>query len=142
MAKKPAKTTQFTSESSAPVTSTGAQKAAGSRTKKHLKAQALGVAAAVEGFVNAITQTPAEPEPDQTAQPENRNNTADLTPVAAPPAQAAPVHENAGESAAPAPVSHEQIATLAYHYFESRKGQAGSPAEDWFRAEKALTAGR
>ena len=32
----------------------------------------------------------------------------------------------------------EEIATLAYSYWESRGCQGGSPEEDWFRAEQAL----
>ena len=34
--------------------------------------------------------------------------------------------------------SHEQIAALAYSYWEGRGRQGGSPCEDWLRAEKEL----
>ena len=39
--------------------------------------------------------------------------------------------------APPAP-SHEEIARLAYTYWESRGRQHGSPEEDWYRAEREL----
>ena len=35
--------------------------------------------------------------------------------------------------------THEEIARLAYSYWESRGSQAGSAEEDWFRAERELT---
>jgi len=35
-------------------------------------------------------------------------------------------------------VSDEEIATLAFSYWEGRGYQGGSPEEDWFRAESAL----
>jgi len=34
--------------------------------------------------------------------------------------------------------TYEEIAELAYSYWESRGGQGGSPWEDWFRAEREL----
>ena len=34
--------------------------------------------------------------------------------------------------------SHEQIAALAYSYWEARGYQGGSPEEDWLRAEQEL----
>jgi hypothetical protein len=39
--------------------------------------------------------------------------------------------------APPAP-SHEEIARLAYTYWESRGRQHGSPEDDWYRAESEL----
>jgi Protein of unknown function (DUF2934) len=39
------------------------------------------------------------------------------------------------EIAAP---THEEIADLAYRYWEARGGHGGSPWEDWFRAEEEL----
>lgn len=46
------------------------------------------------------------------------------------------------EEAVPAersrPVTHEQIAKLAYSYWEARGFQGGSPEEDWLRAEREL----
>ena len=31
---------------------------------------------------------------------------------------------------------HEEIARIAYRYWESRGKQGGSPLEDWYRAER------
>jgi hypothetical protein len=42
------------------------------------------------------------------------------------------------EKSAPAQPSHGEIAALAYSYWEARGRQGGSPAEDWFRAEREL----
>lgn len=39
-------------------------------------------------------------------------------------------------------VEPEEIARLAYSYWESRGCQGGSPEEDWFRAEQELKARR
>ncbi len=39
---------------------------------------------------------------------------------------------------APAPPTHEQIAALAYSYWEARGRQGGSPEADWLRAEEEL----
>ena len=35
--------------------------------------------------------------------------------------------------------AHEEIACLAYSYWEARGCRGGSPWEDWFRAERELT---
>ncbi len=40
--------------------------------------------------------------------------------------------------AAPRHVAHEEIAKLAYSYWEARGFQGGSPEEDWVRAEREL----
>jgi len=37
--------------------------------------------------------------------------------------------------------SHEEIAALAYLYWEARGCQGGSPEEDWLRAEQQLRSG-
>lgn len=34
--------------------------------------------------------------------------------------------------------SHEEVARLAYSYWEARGGQGGSPWQDWFDAEREL----
>jgi hypothetical protein len=34
--------------------------------------------------------------------------------------------------------THEQIAALAYALWQARGGEAGSPDDDWFRAESEL----
>lgn len=36
------------------------------------------------------------------------------------------------------PPTSEQIAALAYSYWEARGRQGGSPEEDWLRAEREL----
>ena len=36
------------------------------------------------------------------------------------------------------PIEHEEIALLAYSYWEDRGCPHGSPEEDWFRAERDL----
>ena len=37
------------------------------------------------------------------------------------------------------PPMHEEIARLAYSYWDARGYRGGSPLEDWFRAERVLT---
>ena len=44
--------------------------------------------------------------------------------------------------AAAAPLSHEEIARLAYAYWEARGYPHGSAQEDWFRAERELLSRR
>jgi len=39
-------------------------------------------------------------------------------------------------------IQDEEIARLAYSYWEARGGQEGSPEEDWLRAERQLQAGK
>ena len=39
-------------------------------------------------------------------------------------------------TAEPATPTHEEVAQLAYHYWEARGRPLGSPEEDWFRAEQ------
>jgi hypothetical protein len=39
------------------------------------------------------------------------------------------------------PIDPEQIAALAYSYWDARGGQGGSPEEDWLRAERQLQTG-
>ena len=38
--------------------------------------------------------------------------------------------------------SHDEIAVLAYSYWEARGCQGGSPDEDWLRAERELSSRR
>ena len=46
---------------------------------------------------------------------------------------------SASETAAPAArPSHDEIARLAYAYWEARGGRGGSSWEDWFDAEREL----
>jgi len=74
--------------------------------------------------------------------------------VSSGPAAAAPVRrvssrratltQPAAESSAPQPASpaaepsHQEIAALAYSYWQQRGCQGGSPVEDWARAQRAL----
>jgi hypothetical protein len=63
------------------------------------------------------------------------------------PATAKRVKRTAPTAAAQPPVTQpvpdaptqEQIACLAYSYWEARGCQGGSPEEDWLRAERELT---
>ncbi|MBI4876995.1 MAG: DUF2934 domain-containing protein [Acidobacteria bacterium] len=43
-------------------------------------------------------------------------------------------------AAAPACVDHQEIARLAYMFWEARGCQGGCPEEDWHRAEEQLKA--
>ncbi|MFY9726465.1 MAG: DUF2934 domain-containing protein [Bryobacteraceae bacterium] len=59
--------------------------------------------------------------------------------------QGAPGRSDVGQQTNPAPSrtapaspSHDEIATLAYSYWEARGRQGGSQWEDWFRAERDL----
>ncbi len=51
--------------------------------------------------------------------------------------QARNAAETQGAAAAPAP-DREQVARLAYRYWEERGRPDGTPEEDWFRAEQEL----
>jgi hypothetical protein len=44
-------------------------------------------------------------------------------------------------AAAPASIPFDEIAQLAYSYWEARGYQGGSPEQDWLRAEHELRAG-
>ena len=70
------------------------------------------------------------------ARPKHSPTTADET-------AASPVREPQMEAPLAPPVaeyapSHEEIARLAYLYWEARGYQGGSPEEDWLRAENEL----
>ncbi len=64
----------------------------------------------------------------------------ETTPVIAPPVQeaATEVVQEVVQSSARV-VTREDIARLAYSYWEARGYQGGSPEEDWLRAERELT---
>ncbi len=38
----------------------------------------------------------------------------------------------------PGEPDHDAVARLAQSYWESRKGEGGTPEEDWYRAEEEL----
>ena len=44
--------------------------------------------------------------------------------------------------APPRKPTHEEVAALAFSYWEARGKHGGSPWEDWFRAEQELDAHR
>ena len=56
------------------------------------------------------------------------------------PALAAPVTKAMPGAPVPAAPLREDIARLAYSYWEARGCQDGSPEEDWIRAERELAA--
>jgi len=58
---------------------------------------------------------------------------APLAPAATEPENVAPQAEVATAVRIP---THEEIAKLAYSYWEARGCQGGSPEEDWYRAER------
>jgi hypothetical protein len=47
-------------------------------------------------------------------------------------------HAGPAAKRALSPPTHDEIAVLAYSYWESRGRQGGSQLEDWFRAEREL----
>ena len=54
--------------------------------------------------------------------------------------KAAPLNDSSANSQ-PAPIQeipHDEIARLAYAYWEQRGGEGGSAEEDWARAEQEL----
>lgn len=57
----------------------------------------------------------------------------------APPAQSVP--ETTDQQTAPQP-TREQVAQLAYSYWEARGFQGGRPEDDWIRAEQELLSPR
>jgi len=58
-----------------------------------------------------------------------------VSPTTGEPDQPANSVPNAAESVASA---HEEIAQLAYRYWEARGRPIGSPEDDWFRAEQEV----
>jgi hypothetical protein len=44
------------------------------------------------------------------------------------------------EASAIQPISRDEVARLAYSYWDARGGEGGSAEEDWLRAEQALRA--
>ncbi len=146
MAKKVTKTTATSTEQTASGAAPAKKKASASRPK-HLKAQAVAVAAAVEGFVQSLGASTAHHvekavEIEQDQAPETIEAVAE---PAAPEVSSPVIKEEAPleEQAQIAPeVSHAEISALAYRFYLERGGQNGSQADDWFRAEQALRSGR
>jgi hypothetical protein len=97
------------------------------------------------------TKKTTEPEVSSVAaaeQPKRKRAATPKTAAAAAPKQAnAASHKHASKKAAQETeqsaepvrtVSHEEIAQLAYSYWEARGYDPGSPEEDWLRAEREL----
>jgi len=57
-------------------------------------------------------------------------------------AAAGAVKESAAAIAPPRPISHDDVAKLAYSYWLARGQHGGSPYEDWIRAERELRSAR
>ncbi len=133
MAKKVTKTTATSTEQAASGAAPAKKKASASRPK-HLKAQAVAVAAAVEGFVQSLG-TSTTHHVDKAEEIE-QDHTPEVSPVMK---EEAPLEEQA--QSAPE-VSQAEIAALAYRFYLERGGQNGSQADDWFRAEQALRSSR
>jgi len=146
MEKKVTKTTATSTEQAASGAAPAKKKASASRPK-HIKAQAVAVAAAVEGFVQSLgastthhVEKAAEIEQDQA--PETIIAVAETTaPEVASPVikEEAPLEEQAQSARE---VSYAEVCALAYRFYLERGGQNGSQADDWFRAEEALRSGR
>ena len=100
-----------------------------------------GVSApAAENQRKRATATPAVAA-DAPAQPEI------AAPRRAPARRSAASHKHSHKAIQPEPpvhvqharpVAHDDIARLAYSYWEARGHQGGSPEEDWLRAEREL----
>jgi hypothetical protein len=85
---------------------------------------------------NEIVVSSSVPARHKSASTRSRRNQA--------PAASDNVIEPASAPVEPAPYapSHEEIAALAYSYWEARGYQGGCPTEDWTRAESELRASR
>jgi hypothetical protein len=97
--------------------------------KRNVSENAAGSAAAPARAKKATTShsrrtKAAASEPETTAAP-----AVDATPQTAEPT----ITPQAASQ-----VTHEQIARLAYSYWEARGHQGGSPEEDWSQAEQEL----
>ena len=81
------------------------------------------------------TEAPVQPEPagrkrNATAQPAAVSHKHTVKKTSEPAEQPA--------KATPRPVAHDEIAKLAYAYWEARGRTGGSPEQDWLRAEREL----
>jgi len=84
--------------------------------------------------VSATALGPMELESSQPFAEPDSPRAVEATPVEAAALQAA------NEGADSPQLNTEEIARLAYSYWEARGCQGGSADEDWFRAEKELRA--
>jgi len=91
---------------------------------------AVGVAASSPAGKRSAAASPRKKAAAAAAKPRTRRAKAAAV------AQPAPAN---GNSPFPEAVSlREQIALLAYSYWEARGRQGGSPQEDWIRAEREI----
>ena len=84
-----------------------------------------------------IVSSPAAPARHKSATPKRASNTSEVQP------SVEPVAEILSPSALVAPSyvpSYQEVAKLAYSYWEARGYQGGSPEQDWLRAEQELSA--
>lgn len=58
------------------------------------------------------------------------------------PAPALQNTENSAVTPLDTELPYDEVAKLAYSYFEERQGVGGSPEDDWLRAERELRARR
>jgi hypothetical protein len=98
--------------------------------KRNVSENATGSAAAPARAKKASTTTHSRRTKATAAEPETTAAPAvDPTPSAV---EATATVQSASQA------THEQIARLAYSYWEARGHQGGSPEEDWARAEQEL----
>lgn len=89
--------------------------------------------------MSATAWGPMDLEPSQPVAEPDSPPAVEATPVEAVAIEATAV-EAANEGADSPQLKTEEIARLAYSYWEARGCQDGSADEDWFRAEKELRA--
>lgn len=103
---------------------------------------------AVKSSSRKVTDAAKKPPSKRTKSASSQSQAAG-TPKEDPAVQTAPVEASQPESAGAAPESvgaalssavsiREQIAQLAYSYWEARGYQHGDPDEDWYRAEREI----
>ena len=87
-----------------------------------------------------IVSSPAAPARHKSATPKRASNKTEIQPSIVP---VEPVAEILSPSAPVAPSyvpSYQEVAKLAYSYWEARGCQGGSPEQDWLQAERELSA--
>jgi hypothetical protein len=88
--------------------------------------------------VSAAAPTPARRKPSTSTRKKHAVPPGEAAPAIAPEAED---RETADAVQSAAPVdgpAHEEVAALAYSYWEARGRQGGSPEEDWLRAVEEL----
>jgi len=83
---------------------------------------------------------PASTRRKPAARTRSRRTAPPVEGAAVPAVEPAPVTLEAAAAAQPEP-TYEDIARLAYTYWEARGCQGGTPDEDWLRAEQELRTG-